>query len=40
MKKLKWQLNGAIIINPENEKIKKVSLNVAKERVARVFGVE
>lgn len=25
---------------PENEKIKKVSLNVAKERVARVFGVE
>ena len=25
---------------PEDEKIKKVSLNVAKERVARVFGVE
>ena len=25
---------------PENEKIKKVSLYVAKERVARVFGVE
>ena len=25
---------------PENEKIKKESLNVAKERVARVFGVE